>query len=81
MGLDLISIRNTRRISSHDKDKRDMLIYFLWETGKLSNQSIASLLGLTYSNISRRVSLFRERLREDKNLKSIYRFTKSQIKV
>ncbi len=80
-GLDLTSVRNTNRISSYDKDKRDMLIYFLWETGNLSNQSIASLLGLTYSNISRRVSMLKERLRVDKKLKSKYTLTKSLIKV
>jgi putative transposase len=80
-GLDLSAIRNTKRISSQEKDKRDMLIYFLWETGRLSNQNIASLLGMTYSNISRRVSLLRRQLQIDKNLESIYRQTKSQIKV
>jgi REP element-mobilizing transposase RayT len=80
-GLDLTSIRNARRISSHAKDQRDMLIYFLWETGRLSNQRIASLLNLTYSNISRRVSLFKERVSIDEQLNSRYILSKSQIKV
>jgi REP element-mobilizing transposase RayT len=81
IGLDLRTVRRQRRIPNHDRDKRDMLIYFLWETGKLSNQSIAALLGLTYSNISRRVSLFRANMDNKKRLKSNYNRIKSQIKV
>ncbi|MCP3872776.1 MAG: hypothetical protein GY699_06420, partial [Desulfobacteraceae bacterium] len=80
-GLDLSSICNTRRIAVHEKKQRDMLIYFLWETGQLSNQRIAELVGLTYSSISRRVSLFRENLDKDNNLKLRYVELKSQIKV
>ena len=79
--LDLESIRHTRRISRQAKDQRDMLIYFLWETGKLNNQSIAALLGLTYSNISRRLSLFRATMDREKDLRIRYNRIKSQIKV
>ena len=79
--LDLETIRHTRRISRQAKEQRDMLIYFLWETGKLSNQSIATLLGLTYSNISRRLSLFRATMDREKDLRIRYDRIKSQIKV
>ena len=79
--LDLEQLRRTRRISRQAKDKRDMLIYFLWETGKLNNQGIAALLGLTYSNISRRVSLFRTSIASKKRLRTKYNQIKSQIKV
>ena len=79
--LDLTMVRRARRIANQDKDKRDMLIYFLWETGKLSNQNIAMQLGLTYSNISRRVSWFKAEMDNDNRLKSEYNRIKSQIKV
>ena len=58
-----------------------MLIYFLWETGKLSNQNIGALCGVTYSNISRRVSLLKAVLGNKKELKAEYDRVKSQIKV
>lgn len=80
-GLDFNTICNVRRISSQDKLRRDMLIYFLWESGRLSNQAIAALLGMTYSNVSRRVSLLKQQFRDDKGLGAIYRQAKSQIKV
>ncbi len=81
LGLDLHKVQHTRRISQRVKEKRDMLIFLLWETGRLSNQRIASLLGLTYSSISRRVSLFKTEMANNKRLESDYRCFKSQIKV
>jgi len=80
-GLDLTKLDDTRRISKLDKEMRDMLIYFLWETGKLSNQRIASLVGGTYSNVSRRVSLFKAGMEKEKGLAAKYLRFKSQIKV
>ena len=80
-GLDLAVARDTRRISPQDKNKRDMLIYFLWETGRLGNQPIASIFGVTYSNISRRVRLFKELMEKDNDSKLCYMRIKSQIKV
>ncbi|MBL0732409.1 MAG: winged helix-turn-helix transcriptional regulator [Desulfosarcina sp.] len=43
------------------RDHRDLLIYLLWESGRLSNQQIGSLLGISCSNVSRRISEFRRR--------------------
>jgi REP element-mobilizing transposase RayT len=81
LGLDIAGLREKRRITKEDKDRRDMLIYFLWETGKVSNQNIASILGLTYSNISRRAKLCKAHLDSDKRMRSDYQKFKSQIKV
>jgi len=53
----------------------------LWEIGKLSNQQIASLVGLTYSNIRRRDGLFKAILDNEKCLAKEYGRIKSQIKV
>jgi len=80
-GLDLKAIRSKRRVSTDNKYRRDMLIYFLWETGKLSNQVIANLIRLTYSSVSRRVSLFKESMKQDRVLETNYQLAKSQIKV
>ena len=81
LGLDLEALRRTVRIAKQGMEKRDMLIYLLWDSGRLSNQRIASLLGLTHSNISRRVSLFKARLAQEKTLAKEYADIESQIKV
>jgi len=53
----------------------------LWESGRFSNQKIASLVGLTYSSISKQVSLFRSRLSDDGGLREKYKSLNSQFKV
>lgn len=81
LGLDLQRVRSMRRVTDHERTRRDMLIYFLRNNGRLSNQQIASLLSLTYSNISRRVSVFKTGMDDDKRLRKEYQRLKSQIKV
>jgi REP element-mobilizing transposase RayT len=80
-GVDLKMVCRVRRVSENDKHKRDMLIYYLYETGKLSNQYIASLLGTTYSNISRRVAILKAGIASAEDQKREYNSIKSQIKV
>ncbi len=48
------------------------MIYFLWQTGRFTNQKISELFGLSYSSVSKRVSIFREKLRVDKTFKKKY---------
>ena len=43
----------------------------LWQTGHL-NQKISELFGMSYSSVSRRVGIFREKLRVDKIFKKEY---------
>ncbi|MBW2488635.1 MAG: transposase, partial [Deltaproteobacteria bacterium] len=54
--------RKTGRISAADKEKRDLLIYLLWQTGQLTNQQIGVKFGLSYSAVSRRVRIFKDLL-------------------
>jgi len=81
LGLDLESVRSTRRIRLDEKEKRDLLIYMLWKTGRMSNQNIGRLFGLTYSTVSKIVSAFNERMQTDKVLKAQYSSLNSQFKV
>ncbi len=64
-----------------DKDNRDLLIYLLWETGMHTNREIGELFGLTYSSISRRGNIAKERLKKKGNLDKKYKQLKSLIKV
>jgi len=55
-------------------------IFFpIWETGRLSNQEIGALFGLTYSAVSRQVKLFRNRMSAEKTLFSAYQKIKAHI--
>lgn len=77
----LADYKRSLRISDQDKDNRDLLIYLLWETGLYKNQEIGELLGLTYSSISRRVSITRSKMSDDSKFKKQFKHLKSQIKM
>lgn len=68
LGCDLAGFRKSARISARDVDNRDLLIYLTWQFGGWTNQEIGDRFGLTYSAVSRRVSLFKSKLCEDKTL-------------
>ena len=70
LGCNLEAFRESLRISETDKADRDLMIYVLWNTGRFTNQKVAKLFGLSYSSVSRRVSIVRNRLREDKIFKA-----------
>ncbi|MCJ7616143.1 MAG: hypothetical protein MUO43_06355 [Desulfobacterales bacterium] len=72
LGCDLESFRESLRIPEKDKAARDLMIYFLWQTGRFTNQKISELFGMSYSSVSRRVGIFREKLRVDKTFKKKY---------
>jgi REP element-mobilizing transposase RayT len=79
--FDIQAARVARRISPPEKENRDLLVYLLWKTGRLSNHEIGVLFGMTYSAVSRCVKLFNARISDDPKMKSKYELIKSQIKV
>jgi len=68
-------------LSEKDKVVRDLMPYFLWQTGRFTNQKISGLFGLSYSSVSRRVTIFREKLRVDKTFKKEYDGISALIKM
>jgi REP element-mobilizing transposase RayT len=79
--FDLSAASKAKKISSDEKDKRDLLIYLLWQRGRLSNSAIGAHFGLTYSSISRRVKIVNDSLSINSELSKKYDRLKSQIKV
>lgn len=79
--FDLASARGARKIAPVEKEKRDMLIYMLWKTGRLSNQQIAAFMGITYSSISKIVSAFSVRIQAEQDLMERFDSLNSQFKV
>ena len=81
LGFNIEAARNAQKISAGEKDKRDLLIYLLWKTGRLSNREIGTFFGLTYSAVSRSAKAINDKIAAEQNLKEKYRELKSQIKV
>ena len=81
LNFNIEAARNAQRIGAGEKDKRDMLIYFLWKTGRLSNREIGTFFGLTYSAISRCVKTVSDRIEADHGFKEKCQILNSQFKV
>ena len=82
LDFDIESIHGRKRLRSSDqKEQRDILIYLLWKTGRFSNQVLGSMLGLTYSAVSKVVGGLNERMRSDKTLRNKFNQINSQFKV
>ena len=79
--IDLDSVCKSRRISRNERDQRDFLIYLLWESGRFGNRQIGLHLGISFSNVSRRITEIRRRFDRDKGLKRKYQMLKAQVKV
>jgi DNA-binding Lrp family transcriptional regulator len=77
---ELESARNKPKINPDKKDRRDLLIYLLWQGGRLSNSEIGVYFNLTYSAVSRRVKSISDRILSDYDLRVDYEKIKSQIK-
>ena len=73
--------RESLRISEADKSHRDLMVYFLWQTGLFSNWKIAELFGLSYSSVSKRAGIVRRRLCEEKRFKDEFDRLNALIKM
>ncbi len=81
LDCNLEEFKKAVRISQSEKDKRDILIYMLCHVCGLSNNQIAEHMGIGYSAVSRRISIFRRSLKEDFKLYSEFKRVKSLIKL
>jgi putative transposase len=78
---DLNAMKAAGRVSSQDKENRDLLIYMLWKTGTLTNSMIGDQFGITYSSVSHSVKSTRLKLEKNrqlrKKLNSVYSLFKT----
>jgi putative transposase len=81
LGCDLTRLSATRRVSGAEKDKRDLLIYWVWQAGRFTNAQIGNLFGLTYSAVSHNVTEIKKKMRTDKGLRPLIRRLNSQFKL
>ncbi|MFH0813934.1 MAG: hypothetical protein V2A69_14025 [Pseudomonadota bacterium] len=57
------------------------LIYLLWETGRYRNHEIGAVFVITYSAVSQRVTVMKERIGKDKEFGKRCWHLKSQFKM
>ncbi len=78
---DIEAFRKGLRVKDSEKERRDLLIYLLWELGQYKNFEIGKPFGLGYSSVSRRVSIVRSKMEKNKGLQRKYEIIKSIIKM
>lgn len=81
LSFDLSAAIISKKIADGDKEKRDMLVYWLRKTGRLSNSEIGAYFGLTYSAVSKIISQFCDRLSIERGLKSRFNKLNKQFEV
>jgi len=69
LSCDLDVIRHSRRIPKSIKNDRDLLVYLVWKTCRLSNEETGRLFGMTYSAISHILSSMRIRMQKETDLR------------
>jgi REP element-mobilizing transposase RayT len=81
LGCDLETVRQSARIAPAFRDDRDVLVYFMWNTGVLKNKEIGQLFGLTYSSISHIVKRVKHNLEDESELREKIERLYSQFKI
>jgi len=59
LDCDIETFRRSARISKNDVQNRDILLYYLLDTGRYTNKKIGELFGLTFSAVSRRANIIK----------------------
>jgi hypothetical protein len=68
-------------VSGAEKAKRDLLIYWVWKAGILTNVQVGNLFSLTYSAISHSVKEAKKKLRSDKEARVEFASINSQFQL
>jgi REP element-mobilizing transposase RayT len=78
---DVNSFVQAGRLSGAEKDKRDLLLYIIWQAGHLKNKQIGNLFGISYSAVSHTVKSIKAKLKKDQKLRSKFDHINSLFKL
>ena len=81
LGLDMGETVLRGRVRRDEQERRDLLLYSLWESGHYTNHETGKLFGLGYSAVSRRAHGIRRRLGVEPALQRALERAKSLIKI
>ncbi len=79
--IDVNKVIKSGRVRGNDKQSRDLIVYFIWNTGRLSNTEIGALFNMSYSAVSHSVKSFKEKLNQSNKLKLQVEKFNSQFKL
>ena len=79
--IDIDKCVQAKRLHGIDKHKRDLIVYFLWNKGLMTNEKLERLFNMSYSPISHCVKIFKEKMNKDKKVKNQFEEINSQFKL
>ena len=79
--IDIDKCVQAKRLHGIDKHKRDLIVYFLWNKGLMTNEKLGQLFNMSYSAVSHCVKRFKEKMNKDKKVKSQFEKLNSQFKL
>jgi hypothetical protein len=69
------------RLRGAQKGNRDLLGYLMWRSGRLTNEQIGQLIGLSYSAVSHAVKRLKARMRDNPELMRKFERLNSQFEL
>ena len=81
LGCHVDDFLEKQRVRGQLKEKRDLMIYFIWQTGLLTNEKIGALFGINYSSVSHSVRSVKTKMTNDPKFRVYCDDLYSQFKV
>jgi hypothetical protein len=79
--VDLDKCIQAKRLRGTENYKRDLILYFLWNKGLMTNEQLGSLFNISHSAVSHSVKIFKEKMINDKKVKNQFDRFISQFKL
>ena len=79
--VDLDKCVQAKRLRGIDKHKRDLLVYLLWNKGLMTNEQLGRVFNISNSAVSHSVKVFKEKMINDKKVKTQFDKLNSQFRL
>ena len=79
--VDLDKCIQAKRLHGIDKHKRDLIVYFLWNRGVMTNEQLGRIFNIGHSAISHSAKRFKKKMINDKKMKKQFDNFNSQFRV
>jgi REP element-mobilizing transposase RayT len=79
--IDLDNCVQAKRLRGIDKHKRDLLVYLLWNKGLMTNEQLGRVFNISNSAVSHSVKRFKEKMINDKKVKTQFEKLNSQFRL
>jgi len=79
--VDLDKCIQAKRLHGIDKHKRDLIVYFLWNRGIMTNEQLGRIFDISHSAVSHSAKRFKKKMINDKKVKKQFDKFNSQFKI